>query len=299
MVVALQSGSRRESSARTLNITWGEAPVEHVEVSRGGHVLLRLPQRFVTKVGGTTRVVAEHAGQLGNLSWKIFLSLIRFKVSFREIRTQVYVMGVQSLPIVLVTAVLSGIVTSQQGGYQFTGTVPLYVLGSIVVSSVVLELAPVLTAIVLVGRVGARITAELGTMKVSEQIDAYYSLGRDPIPTLAAPRVVAGVVALPVLTGIAIVVGIYSGMVSSQLTLGLGAEAFLYGARLFWHNWDLLYSLTKATLFGLAIPLISIHMGLRTSGGAAGVGRTTTGAVMFMTLTILILDALFPPLFLN
>jgi phospholipid/cholesterol/gamma-HCH transport system permease protein len=208
-------------------------------------------------------------------------------------------MGVQSVPIVIVTAILAGIVTSQQGGYQFTGTIPLYVMGSIVVTSVVLELAPVLTAIVLVGRVGARITAELGTMEVSEQIDAFHSVGRDPIAAIAAPRIVAGVIVLPILTGIAIVVGIYSGLISAQLTLGIGTEAFFYGARLFWHNWDLLYSLSKATAFGLAIPLISSHMGFRTSGGAAGVGRTTTASVMFMTLTVLILDALFPPIFLD
>jgi phospholipid/cholesterol/gamma-HCH transport system permease protein len=276
-----------------------EAVVEHTGVSREADRFLHIPHRFVAKVGRTSRAVAEHAGQLGILFWRILASLVKLRVSFREILTQVHVMGVQSLPIVIVTAILAGIVTSQQGGYQFTGAIPLYVLGSVVVSSVVLELAPILTAIVLVGRVGARITAELGTMKVSEQIDAFYSLGRDPIPALAAPRVVAGVLVLPVLTAVAIVVGVYAGMVSSRLTLGLGAEAFLYGARLYWHNWDLLYSLSKATIFGLAIPLISIHMGLRTSGGAAGVGRTTTGAVMFMTLTVLILDALFPPLFLN
>ena len=96
-----------------------------------------------------------------------------------------------SVPIVCVTGVLSGLVTSKQGGYQFTGSVPLYVLGSVVTSSVILELGPVMTAFVLIGRFGARITAELGTMKVSEQIDALYSLGRDPIATLAAPRLIA------------------------------------------------------------------------------------------------------------
>ena len=89
------------------------------------------------------------------------------------------------------------------------------------------------------------------------------------------------------------------GVVSAKLTLGIGNESFFYGARLFWHNWDMVYSLSKATAFGLAIPLISAHMGLRTSGGASGVGRTTTASVMFMTLTVLILDALFPPLFLQ
>lgn len=268
-------------------------------VSRRRHDLFLLPRRFLEGVGRTSRAVTEHTGQLGFLFWNVVTSLVRLKVSYREILNQVYVMGVQSVPIVIVTAILAGIVTSQQGGYQFTGAVPVYVMGSVVVESVVLELGPVLTAIVLVGRVGARITAELGTMEVSEQIDAFYSLGRDPIAVLAAPRVVAGIIVLPILTAVAIIVGIYSGLFSARITLGLGHETFFYGARLFWHNWDIVYSLSKATAFGLAIPLISVHMGLRTKGGAAGVGRTTTASVMFMTLTVLILDALFPPLFLD
>ena len=189
--------------------------------------------------------------------------------------------------------------TSQQGGYQMTGAVPSYILGSLVVQTVILEMGPVLTAIVLVGRVGARITAELGTMKVSEQIDAYHSLSRDPIALLAAPRVIGGVIAMPLLVGFANMVGVFAGMVAANLDSGLGYESFFYGARLFWHSWDLFYSFTKALVFGLAIPLISVHMGFRTKGGAEGVGRTTTDAVMFMTLTILILDAMFPPLMLN
>lgn len=276
-----------------------EVDVEAGQAPERRPALLAVPYRLVEKVGKTSRIVAEHAGQLGLLFWSILGNLVRLKVSFREIMTQICVMGIQSVPIVIVTAILAGIVTSQQGGYQFTGAIPLYVMGSIVVESVVLELGPVLTAVVLVGRVGARITAELGTMVVSEQIDAFQSLGRDPVSALVAPRVVAGVLVVPILTTIAIIVGILSGLVSANLTLGLGTDAFWYGARLFWHNWDMVYSLSKATAFGLAIPLISAHMGLRTSGGASGVGRTTTASVMFMTLTVLILDALFPPLFLQ
>jgi phospholipid/cholesterol/gamma-HCH transport system permease protein len=273
--------------------------VEAGQVPGRRNPLLSAPSRMIEKIGRTSRLTAEHAGQLGMLTWSVVLSLVRLKVSFRDILTQIYIMGIQSVPIVIITAILAGIVTSQQGGYQFTGTIPLYVMGSVVVESVVLELGPILTAIVLVGRIGARITAELGTMVVSEQIDAFHSLGRDSVATLVAPRVVAGVLVLPVLTAISIVVGIYAGLVAAQLTLGLGSEGFWYGAKLFWHNWDLVYSLTKATVFGLAIPLISAHMGLRTTGGASGVGQTTTASVMFMTLTILILDALFPPLFLQ
>ncbi len=255
--------------------------------------------RWFARVGRGAEVTAEHAGAMGILTWQIVLSVVRLRVSLREVVHQIYVMGIQSLPIVLVTGSLAGIVTSQQGGYQFTGAVPLYVLGSLVAETIVLEMGPVLTGLVLVGRVGARITAELGTMVVSEQIDAYHSVGRDPVALLAAPRVIAGIVVLPLLVGIANFIGIAAGMVAAYVQVGLGMQSFLYGARLFWHSWDLLYSLTKATVFGLAIPLISVHMGLRTRGGAEGVGRTTTQAVMFMTLTILILDALFPPLMLQ
>ncbi|MEX2526095.1 MAG: ABC transporter permease [Gemmatimonadota bacterium] len=255
--------------------------------------------RFLAQAAWAARNVAEHAGQMGILVASVFMGLICLQVSLRAVVRQIYVMGVASIPIVLVTAVLSGIVTSQQGGYQFQGSVPLYILGSVVTSSIVLELGPVLTAIVLVGRVGARITAEVGTMKVSEQIDAFHALGRDPVMVLAAPRIVAGIIVVPVLVAFANIVGIGAGMVAAELTLGLGYESFLYGARLFWHSWDLLYSLGKAVTFGFAIPVIAFHMGMRTGGGAAGVGKSTTAAVMFMTLTVLILDALFPPLFLQ
>ncbi|MCA9739391.1 MAG: ABC transporter permease [Gemmatimonadota bacterium] len=267
--------------------------------TRAEPLLQRTFSRPLEAFGRTSQQVAEHAGQLALLLVAIVRCVVTLKVSLRSVVRQIYVMGVQSIPIVLVTAVLSGIVTSQQGGYQFTGSIPLYVLGSVVAASVVLELGPVLTAIVLVGRVGARITAELGTMVVTEQIDALHSLGRDPVAILAAPRLIAGLIVVPALVGIADVVGIASGMVAADLTAGLSYDGFLYGARLFWHSWDLFYSFMKAVTFGFAIPLIAVHMGLRTGGGASGVGRVTTASVMFMTLTVLILDALFPPLFLQ
>lgn len=263
------------------------------------HALVNVFRKWLAGFGRASLITLEHAGALGRLFGEVVMSVVRLRVSFREVVNQFYIMGIQSLPIVLVTGSLAGIVTSQQGGYQMTSVVPRYVLGSLVVETVVLEMGPVLTAIVLVGRVGARITAELGTMVVSEQIDAYHSLGRDPVVVLASPRIIAGVFVMPLLVGIADFIGILAGLVAANIDLGLGYESFFYGARLFWHSYDLFYSFAKAFVFGLAIPLISVHMGLRTRGGAEGVGRTTTQAVMFMTLTILILDAMFPPLLLN
>lgn len=243
--------------------------------------------------------VARHAGEMVALLVGSVRAAVRGQVPLREISAQVHGMGIRSLVLVLITATLSGVVTSQQGGYQFTGAVPLYVLGSVVVSSVILELGPVMTAIVFIGRVGARITAEFGTMKVSEQFDALESLGRDPVRVLVAPRLIAGVIVMPLLIAMADVTGVFAGMLAARATVGLGTEAFLYGARLFWHNWDLLYSLTKGLAFGLVIPLIACHMGFRTTGGAEGVGRATTRSVMFMILAVLFMDAMFPPLLLH
>ena len=254
---------------------------------------------WLRSLGRTSRTVAVHTGQIGILIGQVALATVRLKVSFRSFLNQLYVIGVQSIPIVTVAAVLAGIVTSQQGGYQFQSTIPAYVLGSVVTASVVLELGPVLTAIVLVGRVGARITAELGTMKVSEQMDAFHALGRDPVAVLAAPRILAGIVAVPLLVAMANLMGVLSGMYAARLTIDLGYETFLYGARLFWHSWDLFYSLLKGVAFGFLIPVISVHMGLQTGHGAAGVGKQTTNSVMFMTVLILVVDALFPPLFLQ
>jgi len=250
-------------------------------------------------LGRAALVTARHAGGLGILFWRICAATLRGRVAFHDVMAQALEMGVGSLPLVIVTSILSGVVTSQQGGYQFTSSIPLYVLGSVVTTSVILELGPVMTAFVLIGRVGARITAELGTMQVSEQIDALLSLGRDPVRVLAAPRLLAGILVTPLLVGIANTVGLFAGLYSAQLSVGLGPESFLYGARLFWHNWDLFYSLMKATVFGVIIPLISTHMGLLTRGGAEGVGRATTASVVFMIISVLVLDALFPPLFLN
>ena len=251
------------------------------------------------RIGRTSELVARHAGEMAKLVWQVGRATLTGKVALGDVATQLQMIGIGSFPLTTVTAILSGVVTAQQGGYQFTSSIPLYVLGSVVASSVVLELGPVMTAFVLIGRVGARITAELGTMKVSEQIDALYSLGRDPVAVLAAPRIIACTIAMPLLVGLSNLIGIFAGIVAARFTVGLGPESFLYGARLYWHSWDLFYSIAKGCVFGFIIPLISVHMGFETRGGAEGVGRATTSSVVFMIITVLVLDAVFPPLFLN
>jgi phospholipid/cholesterol/gamma-HCH transport system permease protein len=273
-----------------------------VGTGTGSRPVARRPSwgvRRLAGIGRTAETVAIHAGGMATLLWRTVVYAFTGRIPLRDVVQQMHWMGIGSIPIVLVTGMLAGIVTSQQGGYQFTGSVPLYILGSVVTSSIILELGPVLTAVVLIGRVGARITAELGTMKVSEQIDAMASLGRDPIRVLVAPRIIAGIISVPVLAAMASAAGLFAGMIAAQLAAGLAPENFWFGAQLFWHNWDLFYSMMKALSFGLLIPLVASHMGLATRGGAEGVGQYTTRAVVTMTLGVLIMDALFPPLLLN
>jgi phospholipid/cholesterol/gamma-HCH transport system permease protein len=254
---------------------------------------------FLVFFGRVGESIARHAGGIGLLIWHSASATLAGRVKFRDLIAQMYSIGVQSLPLVVITAALSGVIASQQGGYQVSGAVPLYIVGSVVASTIILELGPALTAIVLIGRVGARITAELGTMQVSEQIDALHSLGRDPVAVLGAPRIIAGVLTMPFLVGTADGVGFLAGLISARATMGLGFDSFLYGARMFWHNWDLFYSLMKALAFGFIIPVISVHMGFLTRGGAEGVGRSTTASVVFMIIAIWVTDAMFPTLLLN
>ena len=262
-------------------------------------LLVNTVSGVLARIGRTAESAARDAGEMAILVARVVRATATGQVALRDVLIQLMSVGVGSIPLVAVTAALSGIVTSQQGGYQFTNSIPLYVLGSVVTAGVILELGPVMTAIVVIGRVGARITAEIGTMKVSEQIDALHSLGRDPVAVLAAPRIIAGVLAMPLLVGLANFIGVFAGLVAARFAVGLGAESFLYGARMFWHSWDLLYSIAKGVVFGFVIPLISVHMGFKTRGGAEGVGRATTSAVVMMIITMLVLDAVFPPLFLN
>jgi len=243
--------------------------------------------------------VLRHLGGLSLLAWSSALAVVTGRMALRDLVSQMVVIGVQSVPLVSVIAAASGIVSSQQGGYQLTTALPLYILGAAVTSGIVLELAPLMTAIGLIGRVGARITAELGTMKVSEQIDALHALGRDPVVVLTAPRILAGLLATPLLVLWADAVGLGAGMISASLAANVTRETFLFGARLNWHTWDLFYGLIKGATFGFMIPLISSYMGLLTSGGAEGVGRSTTTAVVTMIMAVFLSDAVFPPLLLN
>jgi phospholipid/cholesterol/gamma-HCH transport system permease protein len=200
-------------------------------------------------------------------------------------------LGVDSLPIALFIAVFTGIVLALLASYSFTGAVPLYFVGTLVEKTITLELAPVLTGLALAGRVGANIAAELGTMRVTEQIDALETLAYDPFAFLVVPRVLAGAVMFPVVVAAAMLIGMGAGWVASIGLLHISSSEFLKGVRLYFDPFDARYGLVKSASFGVAVTLIGCRRGLRARGGAQGVGAAATSAVVYSAVTILILDA--------
>lgn len=204
---------------------------------------------------------------------------------------QLAAVGVASIPIALFIAAFTGIVLAIQASYTFTGTVPLYFVGALVGKTIIVELGPVLTGLALAGRVGANIAAELGTMRVTEQIDALESLAWDPIAYLVVPRVMAGLVMFPVVVAFAMAVGIAAGWATSLGLLDLSTPEFVRGLRLFFLPYDVRFALYKSASFGLTVTGIGAFYGYTCSGGAQGVGIATTRAVVVSSMVILVLDA--------
>ena len=200
-------------------------------------------------------------------------------------------LGVDSVPIALLIALFTGIVLSLLSSYIFTGNLPMYFVGALVGKTIMLELGPVLTGMALAGRVGASIAAELGTMKVTEQVDALETLAYDPYAYLVVPRVLAATLMFPVVTAFAMAVGLTSGWITAVNLLDLSTPEFLKGLKLFYRFKDVWFGLVKSASFGFAVALMGCLRGLAAERGAEGVGRSATRAVVLGCEAILVLDA--------
>jgi phospholipid/cholesterol/gamma-HCH transport system permease protein len=211
---------------------------------------------------------------------------------WREFIRQMRAIGVESVPLAVIVAAFLGGVTAFQTRYQLFAGVQVSVVGLIVRQSIVLELGPLLTALVLTGRVGARMTAEIGTMRVTEQIDALETLAYDPIAFLAVPRVLAAIVMLPTLTMLANVAAITSAWLTLILATDVRTNDFIDGLRLSFNTFQVFYSLIKAVCFGFAISFVCSYQGYVTESGAEGVGRSTGDAVVIASVCILLFDAI-------
>src|ERR1041385_3592642 len=228
----------------------------------------------------------EGLGRIALLARESAASLLRWRFAWRDLIYQIHFMGVKSQSVVLVTGAFTGMVLGAQTYFQFHKI--KMDTGSLAVVSVAMcsEMGPVLTALMVAGRVGAAIAAEIGTMRVTEQIDALRTLATHPVDYLVGPRILAGFIALPLLTAEAVALGI----LASYLVHVVGIEpVYLWANTLHYsHDVDLFMGQVKAFIYGGVITLIGCHKGLTCGLGAEGVGRATTEAVVYASITILI-----------
>ena len=210
--------------------------------------------------------------------------------SFGQVIHQMGAVGVGSLWLVVIVSLFTGAVAAVQAAYQFTAVVPMRYLGSVVLRSVIIELGPVLTGLVVGGRVGASIAAELGTMKVTEQIDALRAMAIHPVRYLVVPRVVAAVVMLPIMTIFADAIAVFGGYVVAITSIGISSHTYTQSIKDFFLIKDLMSGLIKAFVFGGIIGTMGCYYGFATEGGAEGVGNATTRAVVSSCVLVLISD---------
>ena len=210
----------------------------------------------------------------------------------RQILEQMHVVAVGSLPLIITTSVFIGAVTAVQAVYQMQAYVPMQFLGTVVAKTVFIELGPVLTALIIGGRLCANYAAELGTMKVTEQIDALQVMAIDPVRYLGMPRFVAAVLMIPVITIFADTIAIFSAYLMSIMTLDVTASTFKSGILAYFDTPDLAGGLIKSFFFGGIIALAGVFHGFNTRGGAEGVGNATMMAVVSSCLSVLVADYL-------
>ena len=230
-------------------------------------------------------------GQYATLLYHALRSILEFSIYRKNLFQEFVKIGYESIPIIMLTGVFTGAVLTLQTAYQLdTDIYPTSIVGSIVGQSIIIELAAVIGALVLAGKVGARISTEIGTMRVSEQIDALESMGFNSVTFLVVPRVLSGIFMFPVLYVIAAVTGISGGLLAGSLDGILPAAEFMQGAREFFFPEDVVFGIVKSFVFGFVITSISSFKGYYASGGAEGVGNATTQATVLSCIYVLLSD---------
>jgi phospholipid/cholesterol/gamma-HCH transport system permease protein len=205
--------------------------------------------------------------------------------------------GYFSLPVVALTAVFTGMVLALQSYTGFSRFSAQSAVANLVVLSVTRELGPVLAGLIVAGRVGAAMAAELGTMRVTDQVDALTTLSTNPMKYLVAPRLLAGIIALPLLVVIADILGVMGGFIVSTLKLGFNVSVYLSNTVNFVQTQDVVSGLAKAGVFGFLIALMGCYQGYNSKGGAQGVGAATTAAVVSASILILAFDYVLTEMF--
>lgn len=222
------------------------------------------------------------------LGGQVFLHIVMGKIHRRNTLEQMGVVGPDSVSIALITAAFVGMVFTIQVAREFINFGAGTTVGGVLAITLTRELAPVLTAVVISGRVGSAFAAEIGTMQVTEQIDALYMLNTDPIDYLVVPRVLACIVMLPILSLLSLLTGMFGGLLIANRLYDIPTSIFWRSANDFLQLWDIMSSMIKAGIFGALIAVIGCSWGLTTSGGAKGVGQSTTAAVVTSLLAVFV-----------
>lgn len=234
--------------------------------------------------------VFEYVGEIAFFVRDVLRSLPLFYKSLGPIAEQIVFIGVVSLPIVLVTNFFGGAVTAWQAAFQGRDYLPEIYIGMSVMKAYMIELGPLLTGLVVGGRAGSSITAELGSMRITEQIDALETLAIDPVRYLVLPRVIAGAIALPLLTMMAELIAVVGGGFCAILLLNIKPLVYMEGLRFNFMAHELWGGLIKAFVFGIIIGLMGSYHGFKATGGAEGVGKATTRAVVSIFILMLFFD---------
>ena len=251
-----------------------------------------LPVRAVRALGRLAVEQLAHTGRFAQFMGDIGRGFREVRTWAPEVVKQMRGIGVDSLPLVVIVASFLGAVSAFQTRYQLFPGVQLSVIGLIVRQSIVLELGPLLTALVLAGRVGAKMTAEIGTMRVTEQIDALETLAFDPVAFLAVPRLIAALIMVPVLVLVANFMAIVAAFVTLIMATDVTPLDYKAGLQLAFIPFQLWYSVIKSIGFGAAIALVCTYEGYVSGSGAEGVGRSTAKAVVITSVAILVYDAI-------
>jgi phospholipid/cholesterol/gamma-HCH transport system permease protein len=250
----------------------------------------RRPPRVVAGLGDRVLDLLEASGAFALLVAATWRAAFRSRFPALEILRQLEAIGARSTTIVMITALFTGMVLALQTGIALARFGAKPYVGSVVGLSLARELGPVLTALMVGGRVGAGITAELGSMRVTEQIDAIRSMGADPVQKLVLPRVLAATLALPLLTTLANVLGVAGGMLLARAQFGIDPSFYLQTITATVQMDDFVSGVFKTFFFGALIALVGCFEGLRTTGGTVGVGRATTRAVVAASIGVLVTD---------
>jgi phospholipid/cholesterol/gamma-HCH transport system permease protein len=246
--------------------------------------------RFLAAIGAVFLAFLAATGRLVLFAGQALATLFTPPFYLRAILREMVNIGYFSLPVVGLTAIFTGMVLALQSYTGFSRFAAEGAVATVVVLSVTRELGPVISGLMVAGRVGAAMAAEIGTMRVTDQIDALTTLSADPLRYLVVPRLLAGVITVPMLVLVADIIGVFGGYLIGVYKLDFNPQAYLIGTREHLETSDVVHGLVKAAVFGFIVALMGCYHGYHSRGGAEGVGRATTHAVVSASILILVVD---------